>query len=468
MLQFRCSTGTSFLRIRTFGTCSMSVLNKILSHRGDSIAVTNSNGSSYSYAQINKSSRALAHDIRRVYGPKISTLANFNSPGSNYVIAMLAAWHLGAAIVPLCTSHTATELKYFVEDSRSDVIISTSDFRGKLDSLDVPVHEIQESVWVAPEETASAVDLSGRSSDASPALILYTSGTTGQPKGVVHTFGGLSAMVSSLVGAWEYSAQDRILHFLPLHHLHGVLNKLLCTLHAGGHVEFLKSASAAAIWRRLHIEGVRLQQQRRGELADCHAQQQPVSLLMAVPTIYSKLLEAADLIRQQGKGAPTVEGMLSPEELDVALLAVNNLRLAVSGSAAMPPPLMERWHLLAGGEGDLLLERFGMTEIGMGLSNLCRGERVPGSVGVPLPGVTARLVDEGGGEIVGEPERSGELRIKGAMVFREYLGRKEATAESFDADGWFKTGDIARRDEAGRYYILGRNSMDIIKVHAEL
>lgn len=440
---------------------SFSVLGTVLSH-GSKTAVTDISGISHSYEQLNKYSKALALDLQRSHGPGISVIANFNSPGSNYIITTLAAWHLGAAIVPLCTSHTAAELQYFVEDSSSNVIVSTSDISGKLSGINVPVYEIQDRVGV-PSSWDDEVSPAGcgSASDDAAALILYTSGTTGRPKGAVHTVAGVLAMVESLVSAWEYSGEDRILHFLPLHHLHGVLNKLLCMLYAGGHVEFMQSASAMSVWRRLYVEGCRLQ----SDPLVCNDDQNgnPVSLLMAVPTIYSKLLEAADLIRHPGASAAIGGDLLTTQELDVALTAVNNLRLVVSGSAAMPPPLMERWHYLAGGKGNLILERFGMTEIGMGLSNLYKGERVPGSVGFPLPGVSARLVDEEERE-VHEPDCSGELRVKGAMVFREYLNKPEATVESFDSHGWFKTGDIARRDATGRYYILGRNSMDIIKV----
>lgn len=467
---------------------SVSILHTILSHGGKT-AVTDADGSSYSYAQLNNSSVALAREIQRKYGPNISVVANYNKPGSNYVITTLAAWHLGAAVMPMCTAHTTAELQYFVKDSLSNVIVTSSGgIANQVSGFNTPVYEINNEIWTtkAPDQKEGDLLVMPTSTDphsasnwdrlAAPALILYTSGTTGQPKGVVHTFRGLGAMVQSLVRAWEYSSHDRILHFLPLHHLHGVLNKLLCTLYVGGHVEFMKSSNAMEIWRRFSLEGKcflldQEQKREQGATGKSVSNYQPVSLLMAVPTIYSKLLEAAELIREQsisGGGSPREENsdckMLTAEDLDLALLAINNLRLTVSGSAAMPPPLMKRWHQFTGGKGDLLLERFGMTEIGMGLSNLYRGERVPGSVGFPLPGVSARLVDDDESEVVNDPERPGELRIKGDMVFREYLGRPEATVESFDAQGWFKTGDIARRDVQGRYFILGRNSMDIIKV----
>jgi len=159
----------------------------------------------------------------------------------------------------------------------------------------------------------------------------------------------------------------------------------------------------------------------------------PLTLFMAVPTIYSKLIKE-------------YEGMV-PEEQKKATKSLEKLRLMVSGSAALPVPILEGWKAIS---GHTLLERYGMTEIGMALSNPLKGERIPGTVGFPLPGVQARLVD-------------GELRIKGPQVFQEYLNKPEATKASFDEEGWFKTGDTAEVDNHGRYTILGRSSVDIIK-----
>lgn len=194
-----------------------------------------------------------------------------------------------------------------------------------------------------------------------------------------------------------------------------------------------------------------------------------ISLFMAVPTVYAKLLQAADKARSTtttittttGSVAPaTATAVLTPAELTDALVATRNMRAMISGSAALPQPVMQAWRDLT---GHVLLERFGMTEIGMGLSNSYKGERVEGSVGKPLPGVQCRLVDEQGEE-VREPEVPGELRIKGSAVFKEYLNRPAETAAAFDKEGWFRTGDIAqRRTSDGNYVILGRNSTDIIK-----
>ena len=254
------------------------------------------------------------------------------------------------------------------------------------------------------------------------ALILYTSGTTGRPKGAVHAHGSLAAQVASLSEAWEWSGDDALPNVLPLHHTHGLVNVTLCALANGARVEMLAGFDAEACWARLEEGGL--------------------TLFMAVPTVYARLAaawNAADAATRARRSA-----------------ACRALRLMVSGSAALPVPLFSRWEELS---SHRLLERYGMTEIGMALSNPLHGERRPGTVGSPLPLVEVALVDESGAACPdGAP---GELRVRGGTLFRGYHGRPEETARAF-ADGWFLTGDVASR-EGGAYRILGRASADILK-----
>ena len=228
--------------------------------------------------------------------------------------------------------------------------------------------------------------------------------------------------MASLTAAWEWSADDALPNVLPLHHTHGLVNVTLCALANGARVEMLPGFDAEACWRRLEEGGL--------------------TLFMAVPTVYARLAaawEAADAAARARRSD-----------------ACRGLRLMVSGSAALPVPLFETWERLS---GHRLLERYGMTEIGMALGNPLRGERVPGTVGAPMPSVEVALVDESGGACRdGAP---GELRVKGPTLFREYHGRSEETARAF-ADGWFLTGDVAACEE-GRFRILGRASSDILK-----
>lgn len=198
--------------------------------------------------------------------------------------------------------------------------------------------------------------------------------------------------------------------------MHGVVNVVTCALWSGARCEMMPKFDAGKVWQRFIDPELR-----------------PLTLFMAVPTIYSKLIKEFE--------------EMDKEKREKATNSLKQLRLMVSGSAALPTTVMERWKEVS---GHTLLERYGMTEIGMALSNPLKGERVPGTVGYPLPGVQVRVVE-------------GELRVKGPQVFQEYLNKPEATKGTFDEEGWFKTGDIVEKDETGRYKILGRASVDIIK-----
>jgi len=210
------------------------------------------------------------------------------------------------------------------------------------------------------------------------ALIVYTSGTTGRPKGVVTTHANLAAQTQSLVTAWEWAPTDRTLLVLPLHHVHGILNVVGCALAAGATLEMLPRFDAEATWQRL----------ASGEL----------TVFTAVPTIYHRLIqswEAASASEQARRSA-----------------GCRRARLMMSGSAALPVRTLERWHEIS---GHVLLERYGMTELGMALSNPLHGERRPGHVGQPLPGVRTRIVDERGATVT--DGTAGELEVQGPTVF---------------------------------------------------
>jgi malonyl-CoA/methylmalonyl-CoA synthetase len=256
------------------------------------------------------------------------------------------------------------------------------------------------------------------------AMILYTSGTTSKPKGVVTTHAHIAAQIESLIRAWAWQASDRIPLFLPMHHIHGIINVTSCALWAGATIEPFAKFDQPAILGRVK--------------ADAY------TLFMAVPTIYVKLIQALEAA--------------SPEERAALVGGFRRLRLMVSGSAALPASVHERWTALTGQQ---LLERYGMTEIGMALSNPLHGERRPGAVGQPLPGVEVRLKAEHGAVITAE-DTPGEIQVRGPNVFSEYWGKPAATAESFEPDGWYRTGDMAVL-ESGYYRIMGRLSVDIIK-----
>jgi malonyl-CoA/methylmalonyl-CoA synthetase len=250
-----------------------------------------------------------------------------------------------------------------------------------------------------------------RSDPGRRALIVYTSGTTGRPKGVVTTHGQIAAQIASLLAAWEWTAHDCALLVLPLHHVHGIINVLGSALAAGASCEMLPQFDPVSAWQRL----------ASGE----------VTVFSAVPTIYHRLIAAWD-------AAPAAQQRAWSD-------GCRHVRLMMSGSAALPVRTLERWRAIS---GHTLLERYGMTETGMILSNPLHGERRPGSVGTPLPGVEVRMVD-------------GEVEVRGPGVFTEYWQRPDETRAAF-RDGWFRTGDNAVV-ENGAYRLLGRTSTDIIK-----
>ena len=232
----------------------------------------------------------------------------------------------------------------------------------------------------------------------------------------------IQSQIETLVEAWQWTEADHILNIRPLHHVHGLVNVLLCALWSGACCEFARFDAAKTLNRLCEGE---------------------INLFMAVPTIYYKLIDHWRT--------------LTATEQQKVYQALSQFRLMVSGSAALPVSVMERWQEIS---GQRLLERYGMTEIGMAISNPYHGERRAGHIGHALPRVAVRLVDDEFNEVAnGE---SGEILIKGPNVFQAYWNKPEATAAAFTADGWFKTGDVAVLHDDS-YRIMGRRSVDIIK-----
>lgn len=260
--------------------------------------------------------------------------------------------------------------------------------------------------------------------------MIYTSGTTGNPKGGVTTHENITFQASCLVKAWKYSASDHLIHVLPLHHIHGIINGLTSSLLSGTTVEMHPKFDPKVIWERWQDRG-------------------SSTMFMAVPTIYSRLNDYFDTNIRDTKSEETARS------------GAQALRLVVSGSAALPTPVKAKFAEIT---GQILLERYGMTEIGMALScGLEVEKRIDGSVGWPLPGVGVRLTDKETHRVIEETDEDGMIEIKGGNVFCEYWRKPEATASEFTPDGWFKTGDVAKRDSTGAYFIQGRASVDLIK-----
>lgn len=343
------------------------------------------------------------------------------SPGIDYTAVQWGIWKAGGIAVPLCITYPLPSLTYVIEDTQAEIVISGPEYEGILKNY------VQEKNlrWYTIEDLGRPIEPSifPEISTDRGAMILYTSGTTSLPKGVLTTHANIESQVSTLIEAWNWTSEDHTLCLLPLHHVHGIINVMSCALWAGATVHFLHPFDAKQVFE-LFLEG-------------------KINVFMAVPTIYFKLISEFESRSESGKA-----------QLHECL---KRFRLMVSGSAALPVSVMETWQKIS---GHYLLERYGMTEIGMAISNPYEGERRAGFIGKPLPGVLTRLVNEQNQEV--EARQPGEIQIKGPSVFKEYWGKAEATAKTFTADGWFKTGDIAVVEE-GYFRILGRDSVDIIK-----
>jgi len=369
----------------------------------------------WSYRQLVQRAQAIATGLGRL--PPDTPIAFLVPPGGEWVATLWGIWGAGGMAVPLSPLHPPPEWASVLTDAKPVAVLTTADFQEALAPVvgDRPLH-LGENFPATAAEFWPALSLE------QGAQMLYTSGTTGRPKGVVSTHGNLAAQVQTLVTAWDWQEGDRLLHVLPLHHIHGIVNALLCPLAVGATCEMLPKFEAGTVWERL----------ASGD----------ITVFMGVPTVYRRLIDGWE---NQGG-----------DRQQAWRVGCQGLRLAVSGSAALPVSVLNRWQEITGMG---LLERYGMTEIGMALSQPLVGERVPGTVGQPLPGVTVRVVDEWGNPV--PPGTPGELEVRGPSVFREYWHRPEATAAAF-RDGWFRTGDLVVVNN-NTYRIWGRRSVDLIK-----
>ena len=340
-------------------------------------------------------------------------------PSVSWIATFWGIWRAGGIAVPLPLHSARPELEYILEDTGAAVLV----YDASTAAVAEPILQDRGIVGIRYESIApGAQALLPQLTPDRRAMILYTSGTTNKPKGVVTTHATITAQITTLIEAWEWRSDDRIPLFLPLHHVHGIINVVSCALWSGAMVEMMPRFDVEVVWGRI----------ASGEL----------TLLMAVPTIYHRLIAAWEAA--------------SPERQAELSRGCGKLRLTVSGSAALPVSTLEHWKKIS---GHVLLERYGMTEIGMAISNSYRGRRIPGSVGNPLPGVEVQLTAEDGSLV--PPDTPGEIEVRGPSVFQEYWGKPEATRNAF-RNGWFRTGDTAVF-ENGAYRILGRSSIDILK-----
>ncbi len=384
---------------------------------------------SWTYARLNSRIDSFAVGLLKGSEDLEEERIAFFMPASlDYVTTMHGIWRAGGIAVPLNVASAVSELEHSLSCAGVTRMVANGQYRDALvelcASLNIDLVSTQDVISIEEKPDGQSLP---EVKPSRRAMILFTSGTTNKPKGVVSTHRTIAAQVTTLIDAWRWTADDVIPLFLPLHHIHGIINILSCGLWAGATVDLFAGFDIPAITEKIKA--------RR------------YNVFMAVPTIYVKLIQYFDTLKAQGKG----------EEVEAICDGFRDMRLNISGSAACPVKLFNQWRELT---GQVLLERYGMTEIGMGISNPYEGERRAGHVGQALPGVEVALFDENN-QIVTTDDTPGEIRIKGDNVFLEYWDNEKATSDSFH-DGWFCTGDVAVSDD-GYYRIMGRSSIDIIK-----
>lgn len=337
-------------------------------------------------------------------------VAVWATPTLHTSVAVVAALLAGVPAVPLNPKIGERELAHILADSEPQLVLAE------------PGAELPEGLAALPRRdiplTGEATPLAEEPDPETPALIVYTSGTTGPPKGVVLPRRSIATTLDALEDAWGWTADDVLVHGLPLFHVHGLILGILGPLRRGGSVRHLGRFSTEGVARELSAGA---------------------TMLFGVPTMYHRIAGEVGT--------------------DTALAdALRGARLLVSGSAALPVHDHQR---ITAATGQHVVERYGMTETLMNTSVRADGERKPGTVGVPLRGVEVRLVGDAG-EVIDDVETVGEIQVRGPNLFTEYLNRPDATAAAFDG-GWFRTGDMATRDTDGYVKIVGRKATDLIK-----
>ncbi|MBX3261599.1 MAG: AMP-binding protein [Labilithrix sp.] len=386
-------------------------------------------GGARSYASVVRGAVAIAAALTTdgplPPGERVALLVH---PSAGFLSAFFGVLLAGGAVVVLSPLHPAPETAYFCADAGVRTVLVSAPMRELAAPL-AGAHAVRAlEPLLATPAGADARSLAEAVAEASPALQLYTSGTTGKPKGAVLTHENIGVQQALVGRAWGFSESDVLLHALPLHHMHGLAIALLTAIGAGAAAR-LRAFDARAVW---------------DEMANA-------TVFMGVPAMYHRLFLAFDAATDEERARWSASAA--------------KLRLATSGSAALPVTLAERWRAVT---GTIPLERFGMTEIGVGISNALHGPRFAGSVGLPLPTVETKIVGEGPAH---EDADVGELWIRGPSVFAGYHRKDAETASAFVPDPrggapWFRTGDTVTRDpslEGAPFRILGRTSVDILK-----
>ena len=375
-------------------------------------------GEPVSYAQLAETTNRTAHYLRQLGAQPGERIAAQLPKCLPFIYLHLASLQIGAIFLPLNPAYPAAELQYFLADSGASLLFAEETAQAGIDSIAPALPDLRRTLFIDPAAPwhSRVEDFSPRLEDPLPrdpnqvAMMLYTSGTTSRPKGALITHGNLTANIEALHAAWGWRNDDRLLHGLPIFHVHGLVVALHGSLHAGATATLMPAFEAR--------ETLDLLQSRQ------------FSVFMGVPTMHRRLWLLA-----------------AGRRIDLS-----HMRLLTSGSDRLPDDLFFGYQRTF---GVTLLERYGMTETGMNLSNPLHGERRVGSVGMPLPGVQARIADAETGAILPDGE-VGEVQIQGAHVFAGYWRQPQKTAEAFTQDGWLRTGDLSLREPDGYFTLKGR------------
>jgi fatty acid CoA ligase FadD36 len=365
-------------------------------------------GRSLDVAALSGAVAAVAARIRGLPAAAVEATTSLET-----VIAVLAGLAAGVPMVPVPPDAGPLERTHILRDSAAPVLLAAA---GTVPETPVPVEVVPVRADEEASTGASAATASSPPRPDAPALILYTSGTTGPPKGVLLSASAIAADLDLLAEAWAWSPEDVLVHGLPLFHVHGLILGVLGALRVGGRV-IHTGRPAPAAYAAAAVQGG--------------------TLFFGVPTVWSRV--AADT---------------------AAAAALRPARLLVSGSAGLPVPVFERLWV---GSGHTPVERYGMTETGITVSGRADAPRRAGWVGWPLTGVDTRLVDDHRHAVPRDGETVGELEVRGPTLMNGYLNQPGATAALYTPDGSLRTGDVACIDQDGWHRIVGRQSTDLIK-----